>query len=265
MMTDAERLEAIQLHRVDGRLFEDVTTAIYTAWLRPGDTAIDCGANLGHHTRRLAEVVGEAGTVWAIEAVPGLVARLERNLPPPLLARTRIVCAALSDRRMLTDFFYLPDQPGWSSMFESHRPKGSVNAVHLTVPTITLDEFLPIVPSCDFMKIDIENNEFACLKGGPRLLQALAPLIVFEFAGPSAARLTGFSPQQFFAHMDACGYDVLDIFGDPFGIERWADPTVPVYKIAVPQAQASRFATIGLDAMVAGVIAERRAAAAATA
>ncbi|KAF8062749.1 fkbM [Scenedesmus sp. PABB004] len=47
--------------------------------LRPGDVVLDCGANVGSFARMAAPVVGEAGTVYAIEPIPDVCDALEAN------------------------------------------------------------------------------------------------------------------------------------------------------------------------------------------
>jgi protein-L-isoaspartate(D-aspartate) O-methyltransferase len=48
--------------------------------LRPGDHAVHVGAGTGYHSAILAEIVGRAGRVTAIEIDPALAARAGENL-----------------------------------------------------------------------------------------------------------------------------------------------------------------------------------------
>jgi len=41
--------------------------ALLDSFLRPGDWALDIGANVGHYTMRMAELVGHSGRVSALE------------------------------------------------------------------------------------------------------------------------------------------------------------------------------------------------------
>lgn len=47
--------------------------------IRPGDVVWDVGANVGHYTRRFAELCGETDRVIAFEPSPRNFAELERN------------------------------------------------------------------------------------------------------------------------------------------------------------------------------------------
>jgi methyltransferase len=48
--------------------------------VRPGDTALDIGANLGYYTRTLCRLTGPAGRVYAVEPVEPIRRVLARNV-----------------------------------------------------------------------------------------------------------------------------------------------------------------------------------------
>jgi FkbM family methyltransferase len=48
--------------------------------LAPGDWAIDVGANVGHHTKRMSDLVGPSGRVLAFEPVPATFELLAANV-----------------------------------------------------------------------------------------------------------------------------------------------------------------------------------------
>jgi tRNA A58 N-methylase Trm61 len=56
-----------------GFLYEEVSFALYAAILRPGDTAVDSGANKGEHMAAMSRYCGEAGRVFAFEAAPEMM------------------------------------------------------------------------------------------------------------------------------------------------------------------------------------------------
>ncbi|MDU8930018.1 FkbM family methyltransferase [Alisedimentitalea sp. MJ-SS2] len=247
-MTPEDRKAAIAAHKVKASFFEDVIEAIYSAWLSPGDVALDCGANVGRHTRSLADVVGTEGAVWAIEAVPMLAARIFNRLAPEHQDNVHIICAALSNEQSFAEFFYLPEVIGWSSLYESHRPPNrEVSAKRLIVPAIRLDDLMPLIERCDFLKADLEHHEYPAFSAGRRFLETRRPLIAFEF-GPRAPATAGFAMEDFFGLFDSLNYRLMDIFGLDFEPSRWGvDPLLPLYFIACPSEKIAQFNMIDLS------------------
>ena len=94
---DAERqawMQAAHTGRL-GDFFEDIIKAVYSAILRPGDLAVDCGASGGLHTVPVSELVGPSGRVVAVEAIPDLAAGLaQRGFPNVDVKATAIGAAA---------------------------------------------------------------------------------------------------------------------------------------------------------------------------
>jgi FkbM family methyltransferase len=66
--------------------------------LRPGDTAIDVGANAGWHTLLMASRVGAGGRVIAVEPNPSSRERLEHAVAINRLVNVRVDPRALADR-----------------------------------------------------------------------------------------------------------------------------------------------------------------------
>src|SRR6185312_12382199 len=56
--------------------------------VRPGSVVIDVGANIGHYTLRLAQLVGPEGRVYAFEPMPKTFDLLCRNVVTAGYART---------------------------------------------------------------------------------------------------------------------------------------------------------------------------------
>ncbi|MDP6376707.1 MAG: FkbM family methyltransferase [Pseudomonadales bacterium] len=240
LLSDNEKRNYIARHRVDGRLFEDITTLLYQELCQPGDVVFDGGANHGHHTYQLADVVGVDGHVFAVEALPSLCEEVRMGAIRSQRPQITMVCAAISDRHGLRQFYFRHDVDGWSSLYSSHEPPGTSeeNTSALIVPLITLDDFVPRFDSCRFMKLDLELNEFPALVGGELFLRRFRPWVVFENAREQAAQAAGYTASDFFAFFSRHQYVVLDMFLTELTLDRWGDnETVPVYSLAVPREQ----------------------------
>lgn len=66
--------------------------------LRPGDTFIDVGANIGYMSALASRIVGPDGAVVAIEPEPATGAALQETVAMNDLTNIRLVTAAVSDR-----------------------------------------------------------------------------------------------------------------------------------------------------------------------
>jgi FkbM family methyltransferase len=142
------------------------------AFLKPGMTAVDIGANLGVYSLAMARLVGETGRVFAYE--PGSAARglLERSRELNGATHLQISPQALSDRPREGRLVF-----GASSELNALGESGAGEAIHIT----SLDaedaarDWTP-----DFVKIDAEGQEAAILEGGRSFFARHSPLVMFE-------------------------------------------------------------------------------------
>ena len=66
-------------------------------WVRPGDWVLDVGANVGHYSNRLSELVGPTGRVFAFEPVPQTFEILAANMGRCPLGNITLLNVAASD------------------------------------------------------------------------------------------------------------------------------------------------------------------------
>jgi FkbM family methyltransferase len=131
--------------------------------LRPGDTFVDVGANIGYYSLLAAGLVGTRGRVVAVEASPAAYRELQANLERNHADRVRPVPYAVSDTERLLSFY--EPRPGVSSVTTS------VQTAEL-VPTFQVEARpLPDLLSPEeiggarIVKIDIEGGEHDALLG----------------------------------------------------------------------------------------------------
>jgi FkbM family methyltransferase len=183
-------------------LEERVELAALQSLLGPGDTFVDCGANLGLWTLAAAALVGERGTVVAFEPNPDTFRRL-REHGLPCAGRIETHNTALSDRSGVVRF-----DPGRSHNVSQVTPEGT-----LEVPATTLDEALTRQPTG--IKIDVEGQELAVLRCASRVLAA-RPWLVLEFNSDHApSRRLGDWPVH--AHLERLGYRASTFAGEQLG------------------------------------------------
>ncbi len=134
-----------------------------TQRLRPGDTFVDVGANIGYYTLLASRLVGADGRVVAVEASPRVFHRLERNLALNHTANVRAINVAVSDRPGEIELYDGPiSNSGKTSILRaSGRPRsGTIHAAPLAA-ILTDHEFA----SARIIKIDVEGAEWLVVSG----------------------------------------------------------------------------------------------------
>lgn len=154
-------------------------TQYLASWVRPGMTVVDVGANYGYYTLLLADAVGEAGHVIAVEPNPDAVSLLSESvLLNGHAGRTRIVPQALgaaAGQRLL----FLPDgEPKNATLVDQADLAGGRT---VEVSTVTLDEVARACPKVDLVKIDAEGAEQEIVAGMAGLIARDRPILVLEY------------------------------------------------------------------------------------
>src|SRR3990172_2612704 len=75
--------------------YEYGVTKLVTSTLRPGDTFIDIGANIGYFTLVASPLVGPSGKVHSFEPIPGIFSTLQSNVAANGLTNVRMNQAAI--------------------------------------------------------------------------------------------------------------------------------------------------------------------------
>lgn len=194
------------------RIYETIVTEIYRKELSAGDVFIDLGANVGHHTWQMAQVVGSEGRGFAIEPVPDFAERVRNVLKHKSVDWVEVVNVAAADYAGECSFFVQPEHIGWSSMFSDHvHPSDDAqDSNEITVPVARLDDVVspPDGKALSVIKVDVENAEFAALRGTQELIRAHQPAIVFENNPREAARRNDYSVEDFFDFFAGLGYEL---------------------------------------------------------
>ncbi len=166
-------------------------TAFVQRHIRPGDTVIDVGANVGLFTLLLAYQVWEFGHVVAYEASPRTLELLRRNVAMGWLDdRVEIIPKAAAARRGSLPFLV----PRQFAMTGSLRPVEHLLSTENRVDTVDrieveaepLDVHLGRFERIDLVKIDVEGAEDQVFAGMERLLASgVVRRVSFEVARES--------------------------------------------------------------------------------
>lgn len=145
--------------------------------VKPQDSVVDVGANIGYFSDLLGYRCGSGGRVFSFEPHPEIYARLEENLRN----RANIVMhpLALSEKSGTMEL-YVPSNfsgnEGISSLEETPDSR------KISVPVARLDEVLPSECRPRIMKIDVEGHEGAVLSGAQKTLQSLEHVLFEDFS-----------------------------------------------------------------------------------
>jgi FkbM family methyltransferase len=170
-----------------------------TAWLserlRPGDTFVDIGANIGYYAVLAGKLVGPQGRIVAVEPFPKTLESLVANVKANGLTNVRFVAEAVSDIESTVPLFEAPvHNVGANSIvaIPHFRAIGTVAARPIAA-ILRADE----IQRARVVKIDVEGVEVEAVHG---LLPALRDIrndceLVIEVGGappPARDALTAF-------------------------------------------------------------------------
>lgn len=137
--------------------------------LKAGDTAIDVGANIGHYSKRLSEVVGITGRVYAFEPMPQTFELLASNVMMFKNKNVTLINAAVHCKSGIVSFS-LPD--------DGNPYQASISDCGTTVACFTLDMFN--IDRVNLIKIDVEGNEWNSILGMARTIEKHRPYLIVE-------------------------------------------------------------------------------------
>ncbi|MGW2006968.1 FkbM family methyltransferase [Streptomyces nigrescens] len=176
--------------------------------LRPGDTYIDVGANVGYFSLLASQLVGEEGRVVAIEASPTFHARVLQHAEINGCSNLRTVNAAVADeRKTVTLILASSSNMGAASIV----PYGGPAESTLDVEAYPLPQVLDAddIAGARVIKIDVEGAEGAVIRGLAPVLDKLRPdaEITVEVT-PERMEALGESPGELLTTMREHGFHV---------------------------------------------------------
>lgn len=189
--------------------FERRTLRCYRALLKPGDTVIDIGANIGAHSLPLAQAVGPSGRLIAVEPTGYAFEKLRANF---------LLNPELNHRALLRQWLLTApdDQPGPAALYASW-PLRNARDLHdghrgrlqstAGARVTTVDEGLRELKltSVALVKLDVDGFECKVLKGATSLLRCFRPAFLLELS-PYVLKEHGGTLSEFLDLFRAAGY-----------------------------------------------------------
>jgi FkbM family methyltransferase len=146
---------------------------LFRAMIKPGQTVVDIGANVGFYTLAAARAVGPEGRVIAFEPEPNNCERIRRNLEANGHRNVELCQMAVGEHSGQAKLFL-----GSDCGIHSLLPERASGAA-LEVEMVSLDDYFErhdLIP--DLVKIDAEGVELQVLRGLRRSLARFPDLTV---------------------------------------------------------------------------------------
>jgi FkbM family methyltransferase len=152
--------------------YSESEVEVFRKLLRPGDVAIDVGANIGAFTVPMARLVGAGGRIYAMEASEKNVRLLRKNIHSNGLHNiVKVIPKAASDGTR--------DTLQVSSIDARHNyASGSLAQGEFEVAAQTIDSLN--LRSCRLIKIDVDRHELQVIRGARETIKRCRPFIYVE-------------------------------------------------------------------------------------
>lgn len=170
--------------------------------IKPGDTVIDAGANIGFFSVIMSKLVGSTGHVIAVEPDRRNLAKLRKNLDINNCHNALITGSPLTAKPGERKF-YLHGENGTSTLYDGLQNNGGLVEVQ-TLKTTTLTEIIG-KQRPKLIKLDVEGAELEAMRGcGVKI-----PFVICE-ANEEALSRAGASVHDLRFHMEnVVGYNTF--------------------------------------------------------
>ena len=163
--------------------FRPEVSRLINRMLRPGQVAIDIGANVGMHSVIMANRVGPTGRVVVFEPDPHPMGRLRRNMALNGIDWVTTVEAAVSARSETRTFYLHDDTIGNFANASLVAANVGKQTASVEMQVVSIDEWMrdnPL-PRVDVVKLLAQGEEYNALQGMRGLIERDRPKIFFLY------------------------------------------------------------------------------------
>ena len=183
--------------------------------LKPGDTFIDIGANIGYETIWGAFLVGASGSVYSFEPIAHLAEQIKESLMLNQFSNVHLIQKASGEKEGVATIYFHPEDAGLTS-FENKLGATESASVEIT----TVDTELAGKETVTLIKLDVEGYEYESLRGAENLLKKYHPVIVFEFSPHLYEQSEKGKSLKIFNYLHDLGYKISPIYDPKKVIEK---------------------------------------------
>lgn len=189
---------------------------VLRAFLKPGDTVLDIGANIGDLTLPMSRFVGDKGRVYAVESHSDTYHVLCANLALNGIQNVKPLNCFIAD----------------SAQVDTAGPWGQYGYVSAIWGTSVVPIDALGIETCSFIKIDVDGKELEVLRSASNLIEKNRPVLYFENDDQTAST-------ALMGHAMQLGYDLYwhpapifepnNYFGNP--TNHWAPTNIVSFMV----------------------------------
>lgn len=174
--------EDVGVHLIVNGFWERWIERVVLRLIKPGDTVIEVGANLGYYTVMMASQIWPGGKMTTIEASPRLCRLLERTIDINGCASwVRLINGAAADKPGTLSFVISRSRSG-SGHTEVPGSAEMGDRERVEVEALRLDDLGH--DKVDLIRLDAEGSEILILRGAERLLKNPDITLCMEWSVP---------------------------------------------------------------------------------
>ncbi len=189
-------------------VYEPFEVSLFRAYLKPGMTVLDIGANLGYYTVIAAARVGASGRVIAVEPDKDNQYFLQKNVTENGLSHVTVVPVAVAATEGEAVLYMSSDNKGDHRVYPVEGSRQQ-QQIHTTTIDALMTQF--DLTHVDVIKMDIQGAEGLALQGMQELLSKTASMAIFTEFWPEGLQKTGQDPLLFLQTFLSHGFVLLSI------------------------------------------------------
>lgn len=204
MMMDLGIVDVIERTLLTTGEWDPIVENVLRSCLKPGDTFLDVGANIGYFSLLASQLVGDAGTVVSFEPSARALSRLTGHLCLNQCRNVTVCSQAMGESTGTETLNWAPSSNIGGSTIARGIP---ANGYSEQIAVRRLDDVcrdMSLKPSV--IKLDVEGFELFALRGAEQTLRTHHPVVVCELTNQFLTD-HGHSGSDMLHFMSSLGYD----------------------------------------------------------
>lgn len=187
---------------------------IFKTYIKPGDTVIDIGANIGYHSLFIASFLQDDCTVHSFEPQKNLAEQFKKSLALNNFTSVQIHNYGLANEETTKDIILHDENIGSSSLLEFTEENPLVVSGREKVIIKKMDTVFQDIETISFIKMDVEGYEYEVFLGAEQILRKHKPVILFEYSPFLYKSIDEKLPATILNFLNNLGYSFYDVEHD---------------------------------------------------